>query len=106
MELRLSIRSLDPNVRIEIPNGEIAKGITIKQELNLKEILNPPLDFVVNIAEYYVLPVAATLTANYLYDKLKGRKDKPITINEEQVEINAENIEQLIIINLKKKKDE
>jgi hypothetical protein len=106
MELRLSVRSLDPNVRIDIPNGKIAEGITIKQELILKEIVNPPIDFIVYIAEYYALPVAATLTANYLYDKLKDRKDKPITINEQPVEINAKNIEQVIIINLSKKEDE
>ncbi len=69
----------------------------------MKEILNPPLDFVVYIAEHYALPVAATLTANWLYDKLKDRKDKQITINEQLVEINAKNIEQLIIIDMSKK---
>ncbi len=105
MELRLSIRSLDPNVRIEIPNTQIAEGIMIRQRLALREIANPPIDYVILIAESITIQVAAQLIANYLWAKLKHRKDKPITINKQPVEINAENVEQLIIIKLSKKED-
>jgi hypothetical protein len=108
MQFRLSIRSLDPNVRLEIPNGEIAKGITIRECMTIREIENPPIDFIVYVAEHYALPILATLTAKYLYDKLKDRKDKKIMINNQVVEINAKNIENQIniIVNQSKKENE
>jgi len=108
MELELSIRSVDPNVRIDIPSGKIAEGIFIEQSLTLKEIANPPVDYILFIAENILLPVAATLIADYLWKYLNKRKDQPITINNQTVEINTKKIEQHIniIINQSKKEDE
>ncbi|MGD0160331.1 MAG: hypothetical protein ABSB89_08535 [Candidatus Bathyarchaeia archaeon] len=52
-----------------------------------------------------VLPIAVSLFSSYLYDKLKERKDNKLRINGTQVEINAEKIEQLILIILKQEKE-
>jgi hypothetical protein len=108
MELELSIRSVDPNVRIDIPSGKIAEGVFIEQSLTLKEIANPPVDYILFIAENILLPVTSTLIANYLLKYLDKRKDKPITINNQTVQINAKNIEQQIniIINQSKKEND
>jgi len=40
-----------------------------------------------------------------LYDKLKDRKNTEITINNTSIEINADKIEQLILIILKEKEE-
>lgn len=97
MNFTLSIRSLNPNERISIPNGKIADGITMKREHTIREILNPPVDFLVSIAQNYALPVAAALTAEYIIRYLKGKKDEKIEINNNTVNINPIEIEQLII---------
>jgi hypothetical protein len=62
-------------------------------------------DFVF-IIEKVVIPIAGTLIANFLYDKLKRGKDNQLTINNQPIEINAEKIEHLIINIEKEKKDE
>jgi hypothetical protein len=101
MEFHISVRSSDPNVADEIAQTKI-EGVTIKQlETNrIMEILHPPIDFVVYIGEHVALPIAASLIARFLYDKLKRRKDNQLQINYQPVKVNAHSIEQ-VIINLK-----
>jgi predicted transcriptional regulator len=103
MKLVISIRSSDTKVASEIAEAKIADGITIQQYLILREIVNPPIDFFFYIGEHIALPIAASLIAKLLYDKLKERKDNKLMINNKSVEINAEKIEQLII-NIEKEK--
>jgi len=105
MELSISIRSSDPNVVTEIRRAKIAEGITIRRRLVLREMENAPIDFILYIGEHVVLPVAASLIARMLYDKLKGKKDNELTIQNQPVEINVEKIEQLIFISLKEKEE-
>ncbi len=104
MKFTITIRSPDPNVASEIGQMKI-EGVTIKQQLTIREIENPPIDFLVYIGEHVVLPIAVSLIAKKLYDELKGRKDNELQINNKSVEINAEKIEQ-VIINLSKKEEE
>ena len=58
------------------------EGVTTKQQLTIREIVNPPIDFIVYVGEHVVLPVAVSLTAKLLYDKLKERRDNKLTINQ------------------------
>jgi hypothetical protein len=57
------------------------------------------------IGEHVVLPLAVGFLSRYLYDKLKEKKDSKLRINGTQVEINAEKIEQLIIVILNQEKE-
>src|SRR4030042_6777070 len=102
MEFRISVRSSDPNVASEISLAKI-EGVTIKQQLTIREIVNPPIDFIVYVGEHVVLPVAVSLIAKLLYDKLKERRDNKLTINNQPVAINAHKIEKVIINQLKEK---
>jgi hypothetical protein len=52
----------------------------------------------VYIGEHVVLPIASGLLARYLYDKLKEKKHSELRINGTKVEMNAEKIEQLILV--------
>lgn len=98
MRLDISIQSSDLNVGKEIAAGQIADGITIQRKRILREAVGVSfLDYVILIGESVAIQVAATIIANYLYDKLKGRKDTNLIINQKSVEINAKKIEQLII---------
>jgi hypothetical protein len=106
MKLYLSIRSLSQDESISIPNGKIADGITINQILTLREITNPPIDFLINLAQNYALPVAAALTADYIFQYIKDRKDKRIQINNEIVKVNVIEIKQVIINIIQVKEEE
>ena len=97
MNFTLSIRSLNPEEHVNIPNGKIAEGITIKKEHILKEIFNPPVDFLITVAQNYALPVVATLTAEYIIRYLWDKKDKKIEINNHIINVNQMEIKQLII---------
>jgi hypothetical protein len=97
MELYVSILTSDQRVSSEITKAKIKDGITIQEQVVSRAIYRPAIDFVVYVAEHVALPVAASLLAKLLYDKLKARKDNELTINNKSVEINAEKIEQLII---------
>jgi hypothetical protein len=106
MQFEISIRSSDPNIGTEITRAKIAEGITIRQRLILREIVNPPIDFIVYVGENVALPVAASLIAKFLYDKLKERRDNKLTINNQPiVNVNVQNIEQLIINVVKENKN-
>lgn len=97
MKLDISVRSSDPNVHSKLAEANIADGITIQQKKTLREMVNPPIDYLVFIGLNVGLPIAVSLIANFLYDVLKGKKDNELTINNKSVEINTEKIEQLII---------
>lgn len=105
MNLDVSIRFSDPKVASEIADAKIADGINIQRKLTLREMVNPPIDFIISIGANLAVAVAAHLIARFLYDKLKVGKDNRLTINDNSVEINAEKIEQLIINIEKEKKD-
>lgn len=104
MKLHVSVRSSDPNVASEIAQMKI-EGVTIKKSLTIREIVKPPIDFLVYIGEHVVLPIVVSLIARKLYDILKGRKDNKLTIQNQSVEINTQKIEQLILISLKEKEE-
>lgn len=106
MNLDVSIRFSDPKVASEIADAKIADGIKIQRKLTLREMVNPPIDFIISIGANLAVAVAAHLIARFLYDRLKVGKDNRLTINDNSVEINAEKIEQLIINIEKEKKDE
>lgn len=82
----------------------IGEGISIRYEGGL---IRRAVDFpeivriALVIAEKYVLPVAATLTATWLYDKLKGRANNVI-IEHTVVEIDEGEIKKVIIEKLRK----
>jgi hypothetical protein len=78
-----------------------AEGGKIFEALDFPSILYATACFGKNV----VLPIAVSLLSSYLYDKLKERKDNKLRINGTQVEINAEKIEQLILIILKQEKE-
>jgi len=77
----------------------ITEGISIRWEGGLKrkavgfpEIVRITLF----IAEKVVLPVAISLTAKWLYDKLKGRTIKKITIEKTEVTLDKGEIKKII----------
>jgi len=105
MKLHISIQSSDPNVGNEIAKAKIADGIIIKRQLILREAIGVSFSDFLFIIENIGINVAATLIAKYLYDKLKGRKDTNLVVNNESVEINAEKIEKLIINILKEEEE-
>ena len=83
----------------------ITEGISIRWEGGLKrkavgfpEIVRITLF----IAEKVVLPVAISLTASWLYDKLKGRANK-ITIEYTVVEIDEGEIKKVLTKKIEKK---
>lgn len=78
-----------------------AKGGRIFEAIDFPSILYAS----VYVGEHVLLPVAAGLLSRYLYDKLKERKDNKLRINGTQVDVNAEKIEQLIIVLLNRAKE-
>ena len=72
----------------------------------MREMVNPPIDYVVFIGANIVIPIAVNLIARFLYDVLKDDKDSKLAINDKPIEINAEKIEQLIINISKEEKEE
>ena len=105
MKLDISVRSSDPSIHSKIAEAKIADGITIQQKKTLREMVNPPIDYLVFIGVNIAVPIAVNLIARFLYDVLKGEKDNKLTINNKSIEINAEKIEQLII-NIEKEEKE
>jgi hypothetical protein len=105
MKLNISVRSSNPNVHSKIAEAKIADGITIQREKTFREMVNPPIDYLVFIGVNIAIPIAVNLIAKFLYDVLKAEKDNKLTINNKSIEINAEKIEQLII-NIEKEKKE
>ena len=103
MELHISVRSSDPNVASEIAQMKI-EGVTVKQSLVIKEIINPPVDFVLGIAVTVGVNVAAQLIARKLWEILKNKKETELAIGGQQVQINIQVIEQQIINALKEEK--
>jgi len=81
------------------------EGVTVKQRLVIKEIINPPVDFILGITVTLGVNVAAHLIARRLWEILKNKKETELTINNQPIEINAQKIEQLILISLKEKEE-
>jgi len=104
MELHVTVRSSDPNVASEIAQMKI-EGVTVKRSLVIKEIINPPVDFILSIAATLGVNVAAQLVARRLWEILKDKKETKLTINNQPVEINAQKIEQVILVSLKEKEE-
>jgi hypothetical protein len=105
MKIDISVRSSNPNVHSKIAEAEIADGITIHRKKILREMVNPPIDYLVFIGANIAVPIAVNLIARFLYEVLKGEKDNKLTINNKPIAINAEKIEQLIISIEKEEKE-
>jgi len=104
MELHVNVRSSDPNVALEIAQMKI-EGVTIKQRLVIKEIINPPVDFILDVAKTLALAVAAQLIARKLWEILKDKEETELTIGSQPVQINIQMIEQQIINVLKEEEE-
>ena len=76
------------------------EGVVFRKAVGFPEIINIALV----IGEKVVLPIAVSIVAKWLYDKIKGRASK-VTINYTVVEINADKIEKLILEKLKKERE-
>jgi hypothetical protein len=50
MNLDVSIRFSDPKVASEIADAKIADGIKIQRKLTLREMVNPPIDFIISMS--------------------------------------------------------
>ena len=105
MELHVRVRSSDPNVASEIAQMKI-EGVTIKQGLVIKEIINPPVDFILDVAKTLVVAVAAQLIARKLWEILKNKKETELIIGSQPVQMNIQMIEQQIINVLKEEEEE
>jgi hypothetical protein len=105
MELYVSVRSSDPNVQSGIAQMKI-EGVTVRQPRTIKEILNPPIDYILSITVTFGVSVTAQIIARKLWEILKDKKETELTINNQPIEINAQKIEQLILISLKEKENE
>jgi hypothetical protein len=80
----------------------IGKEVTMRLEGGrIREAVDVPSIIYATAFIGVVLPTVAHLLSQYLYDKLKDRRDNKLRIKDTQVEINAEKIEQLILIILK-----
>lgn len=109
MELEISIELRDRNIGQDLFETRqpkvgqekiIAEGVSIqiknyyaRDAVDLATILN----IVAYIGERIALPIAVTVLSEYLYDKLKDKKNSRLMINHIPVEINVEKIEKLII---------
>jgi len=86
----------------------IAEGASIRiKNYFARDAVDLPtiLNIVADIGKHVALPIAVGILSNYLYDKLKNRKNSKVMINHNPVEINAEKIEKLIIEILEIKDD-
>jgi hypothetical protein len=103
MQITITVRSTDLSVVDEIEKMQI-EGVTVRRRKIIKEIFPEPIDFILG----FVSAISAQLIARYIYDKLKDKKEevKELSINGQSVEINAEKIEQLILVSVKKEEDE
>ena len=87
-------------------NGFWSSQLTLKKNYFREAIGFPELyNFGIYLSEHVALPIAVAVLSRYLYDKLKDRKNTEITINNTSIEINADKIEQLILIILKEKEE-
>jgi hypothetical protein len=105
MEFRMSVWSSDPSVVSEIAQIEI-DGVTIRQPNVIREIFNPPVDFIFTIVATMSANVAAQLIAKKIWEILKKKKEPEFKIDYQPVEINVQKIEVVIINRLKEKEKE
>jgi len=118
MKLHLKIETFDPKLDSDLFEATklragqekiISNGVSIRLEsYKLRETVLPTIafDVLVSIGQNVVLPIAISILSNYLYDKLKRRKDNTLVINNKSIEIDAEQIKQLIINIANEEKDE
>jgi len=104
MEFRISVRSSDPNVESEVAQMKI-DGVAVRQRSVIREIFNPPVDFILEVATTLAVSVAADLIARRLWEILKDKKAE-LTIENRPVQVNIQMIEQQIINVLKEEKPE
>jgi len=82
-----------------ITKKEISEGIAIRFEGRRIQESVPPEDIIkltVIFAELVVLPIATDLFSNWLYDKLRNRKDVTLEINNSKIEKSKERIAKAI----------
>ena len=78
MKLDITIKSSDAEVISEIAKANFGEQIIIRRSLVTREIINPPVDFILLIGEGIDIQVASNLIAKLLWNKLKGRKDNKL----------------------------
>ncbi|HVO85570.1 MAG TPA: hypothetical protein VMT06_00440 [Candidatus Eisenbacteria bacterium] len=96
MKFAMTIRSSDPDAVSKISQIEI-DGVAIKEQPAVGEIQTPIMDWLVYIGEHVGFPLTVGLFARMLHDILKDGKDNELWINGQRVEIDAQEIEQIII---------
>ncbi len=106
-ELLTDLFEIDQSQYNKVINGrqkkDVAEGISIQylSHYTCDSVDIPTWAIIaIEIGEKVILPVSVSILAKYLYDKLKDRKDSKVVINNQQVEINAETIEQVILTNV------
>lgn len=88
---------------------DVSDGISFQYkytEIRLSEAIPNILVITVEIGKNVVLPIALGILSNYLYDKLKNRKNKTISVNGKAVEIDPKKIGQAILTNYMPPKEE
>ena len=124
MSVDISIEELDRELvfdLFEVKGEEVNKFLADKQkkdvsdgisfqykytEIRLSEAIPNILVITVEIGKNVVLPIALGILSNYLYDKLKNRKNKTISVNGKAVEIDPKKIGQAILTNYMPPKEE
>ena len=116
MKLDVWIEILDPRliedlfeslqyqkITMEKQKKIIGEGISLQYKSHFSlDAENVPSWLIISaeIGKNIVLPIAVGILSNYIYDKLKDRKNINIVINNQSVEINAKKIEQVILANI------
>jgi hypothetical protein len=99
MKLEITVRSSDSSLKYEFRDGEIVEGVTIKRidTKVIREIANEPFDIAIDVVKNIVIPFVAPIIAAYIVHRLEKDKKAQLTINQKNVQVNAEEIKQLII---------
>jgi hypothetical protein len=106
LSFRMSVRSSDPNLASQIAEIKI-EGVTVTRLLPIKEIINPPVDFIFGVSVTLSVNVAAQLIGRKLWGIIKSKKEAELKIGGQQIQTdNLRTIEQKIIYVLNEDKDE
>lgn len=99
MKLEITVRPSDSSLRYKFRDDKIVEGVIIKRidTKVIREIANEPFDIVIDIVKNIVIPFVAPIIAAYLVQRLEKDKKAQLTINQKNVQVNAEEVKQLII---------
>lgn len=106
LSFSMSVRSSDPNIASQIAEMKI-EGVTVTRLMTIKEIINPPVDFILGVLVTLNVNVAAQLIGRKLWEIIKNKREAELKIEGQQIQTNnIRTIEQQIIYVLKEAKDE